>query len=132
MMPTDNTYGFWPNSGEIDIMEFVGNEANKFHYTAHFFYGAKGFGSTHEGLTATSDWHIFALEWKEDRLEWYCDGRLYGRYKNPETNWGDWPFDQRFYLILNFTFGGGWGAKDGFDANILPLDYLIDYVRIYQ
>jgi len=130
MLPTDNFYGYWPKSGEIDIMEFVGNEPYKLHYTAHFNTGAKGFSST--SYSSTTEWHVFAFEWHEDRMEWYCDGRIYGRYKNPNTTWEAWPFDQRFYLILNFAFGGGWGGRDGFDTNILPLDYLIDYVRVFN
>ena len=35
MLPTDNAYGGWPNSGEIDIMEHVGYDQNNVHFTLH-------------------------------------------------------------------------------------------------
>jgi hypothetical protein len=43
-----------------------------------------------------------------------------------------WPFNQRFYLILNFAFGGVWGGQGGYNVDLLPLDFLVDYVRVYQ
>ncbi len=131
MLPTDpKGHGSgWPESGEIDILEYYGNVPNKFWYTAHFYYGAKGYTST---STNATDWHVFALEWHEDKMEWYCDGRLYGRYKNPNTNWGYWPFDLPFYLLLNFAFGPSPAGYTTFDVTKLPLDYQIDYVRVFQ
>lgn len=129
MMPSENTYGYWPRSGEIDIMEYIGNTADKYNCATHFYSGDKGSNKSVENV---EDWHIIAFEWHEDRMEWYIDGRMYYRTLNPNTNWGDWPFDQPFYLILNFAFGGGWGGQDGFDVGILPTDYQVDYVRIFQ
>ena len=129
MMPAKSVYGYWPRSGEIDIMEYVGNDANKFNCATHFLNGDRGGNKVIDNV---DDWHIIALEWHEDRLEWYCDGRLFYRTKNPETNWGDWPFDIPFYFMLNYAYGGGWGGRDGYDVSILPNEYLIDYVRIYQ
>jgi beta-glucanase (GH16 family) len=130
MMPTDSYYGAWPKSGEIDIMEHIGNTPNIFHYTAHYQATSKGFTSTHQN--AVTDWHVFALEWKEGQMEWYCDNELWGRYKDLGNGWEYWPFDQRFYLILNLSFGGNWGGGSGFNVNLLPLDYQIDYVRVFQ
>lgn len=129
MMPAKSVYGYWPRSGEIDIMEYVGNDANKFNCATHFLNGDRGGNKVIDNV---DDWHIIALEWHEDRLEWYCDGRLFYRTKNPETDWGDWPFDIPFYFMLNYAYGGGWGGRDGYDVSILPNEYLIDYVRIYQ
>lgn len=136
MLSQDRKYNngiSWPDNGEIDILEYIGNEPNKFHCAMHR-YGANATskGNSTTTTTATTEWHIFSLEWYEDRMEWYVDNKLVFRFKNPNTNWGDWPFDQRFYLLLNFAFGGGWGGRDGFNADLLPLDYKIDYVRIFQ
>ena len=129
MMPSDNVYGYWPRSGEIDIMEYIGNDINKFYCATHYLNGDKG---SNKAVDNINDWHIIAFEWHEDRMEFYCDGRMFYRILNPDTNWGDWPFDQDFHLILNFAFGGGWGGEKGFDTSVLPLDYQIDYVRIFQ
>lgn len=35
MLPEYRVYGGWPRSGEIDIMETVGHDTNKFHGTVH-------------------------------------------------------------------------------------------------
>ena len=43
-----------------------------------------------------------------------------------------WPFNKKFYLILNLAYGGSWGGYDGVDDSKLPHQFLIDYVRVYQ
>ena len=42
MLPTDEVYGGWPRSGEIDIMEYLGHEPNRVFGTIH--YGHKSVG----------------------------------------------------------------------------------------
>ena len=44
----------------------------------------------------------------------------------------EWPFDQKFYLILNIAYGGNWGGKEGLDLESLPQNMAIDYVRVYE
>ncbi|MDR2474748.1 MAG: glycoside hydrolase family 16 protein [Bacteroidales bacterium] len=135
MLPTDKVYGDWPYSGEIDIMEYVGNLPEQFNCAAHFHDGEKktAVGSKLIDPTATSDWHVFGFEWHDGRLEWYVDGVMYFQSKRPSSATpSSWPFNQRFYLILNFAFGGVWGGQGGYNVDLLPLDFLIDWVRVYQ
>ncbi|MDR0682988.1 MAG: glycoside hydrolase family 16 protein [Dysgonamonadaceae bacterium] len=135
MMPTDNVYGYWPYSGEIDIMEYIGNEPYVLHCAAHFHDGEKktAVGGSTTTMTATSDWHVFALEWHDGQLQWYVDDKMIYRSNRPSgAAPSAWPFNQRFYLILNFAFGGVWGGQGGYNVDLLPLDFLIDYVRVYQ
>ncbi|WP_256011043.1 glycoside hydrolase family 16 protein [Desertivirga xinjiangensis] len=136
MMPSESTYGKWPKSGEIDIMEHVGYEPEKNHYAIHTeafnHVRNNGIGSNVFNLTP-ADFHIYALEWHEDRMEWYLDGRKRFVTKKPQNcTWENWPFDRPFYLILNLAFGGGWGGMKGIDTSLMPLEYAIDYVRVYQ
>ena len=77
MMPSDNVYGYWPRSGEIDIMEYIGNDINKFYCATHYLNGDKG---SNKAVDNINDWHIIAFEWHEDRMEFYCDGRMFYRY----------------------------------------------------
>lgn len=137
MMPIDNSYGEWPKSGEIDIMEHVGYEPNSIHYAVH----SESYNHTKDNQkrhtidcpTSYSEFHIYALEWHPDRIEWYLDGvKQYSVKKEKGAKWSAWPFDQPFYLILNSAFGGGWGGRNGVNTADLPQEYLIDYVRIYQ
>lgn len=136
MMPSDNSYGWWPKSGEIDIMEHVGYEPEKTHYAIHTeaFNHSKNNGIGSNIFNPNPDeFHVYAFEWHADRLEWFFDGRKRFESKRPQNStWENWPFDRPFYLILNFAFGGGWGGKKGIDISSMPLEYVIDYVRIYQ
>ena len=63
MLPTDNTYGGWPNSGEIDIMEHVGFDLNNVHFTLHAasFYGGNGKGGAKVIPDATDAFHKYIL-----------------------------------------------------------------------
>ncbi|MBB4035361.1 beta-glucanase (GH16 family) [Dysgonomonas hofstadii] len=136
MMPAESSYGRWPDSGEIDIMEHVGYEPESVHYAIHMKSNnhMKGNGFTSKVFSPTpNDFHIYSIEWHEDRLEWYLDGRKRFVINKPtESNWENWPYDQPFYLILNFAFGGGWGGQKGIDMEGMPLEYVIDYVRVFQ
>lgn len=135
LMPNDDKYGYWPNSGEIDIMEAVGFEPNKVYFTAHCVnqQGANNrYHSEYYLPTATTDYHVYSLEWTEDKLAWLVDNKLKFAVKKPSSNWKDWPYRFDFYLILNLAFGGSWGGQQGVDLTALPVTYKIDYVRVYQ
>jgi beta-glucanase (GH16 family) len=137
MMPEGDVYGYWPNSGEIDIMEHVGYDPNRIHYTLHCRKYNWNAGTNPRTLSVNcynvnTEFHIYALEWNEDRIEFYLDGALKYRVNKNNGTWEEWPFHLPFYLILNTGFGGGWGGREGVDLSGLPQDYVIDYVRIYQ
>jgi beta-glucanase (GH16 family) len=137
LMPVDAIYGSWPKSGEIDIMEHVGYEPERVNYAIHteaYNHTKKnGKGSNAFCLTCGSEFHVYALEWYEDRLEWHLDGKKRFIIHQPqEATWESWPFEHPFYLILNLAFGGGWGGTKGMDLEGLPQEFVIDYVRIFQ
>lgn len=80
---------------------------------------------------AGDQFHVFALEWYGDRLDFFLDGDKKYTFKKG-GGYDVWPFDHEFYIILNLAFGGTWGGTTGVDKNALPLEYLIDYIRVYQ
>lgn len=129
MLPSDNHYGYWPNSGEIDIMEHVGYDPLNYNCALHHRNGTKG---GKKQLLDSDDWHVIGFDWTEEKMEWLVDGKVYCRITNPRTNWGDWPYDKDFYLVLNLAFGGVWGGQQGVDTDALPLEFLVDYVRVFQ
>ena len=136
MMPTQSKYGGWPRGGEIDIMEYVGYEPNKLHFFLHTskYNHTKGTGrgTAVDIEKPYENFHVFAVEWSEERIDWFLDEKKVFTVENNESGWEAWPFDQKFYLILNFAFGGAWGASKGVDRDILPQEYRIDYVRVFQ
>ncbi len=126
----------WPLCGEIDILEHVGYMPDTLHFNVHTkkYNHVKG---THKGIkihlkSPEKDFHIYAVEWYKDRIEWYLDHRKVFSFANEGTGVEAWPFDQPQYVILNLAFGGAWGGQKGVDFRSLPQTLLIDYVRVYQ
>lgn len=136
MLPTKNSYGGWPHSGEIDIMEHVGYDPYRVHSTVHTgaYNHVKGtqVGKPYSLPTATTDFQIYTTEWDEEEIRSYVNGELYFTFKNEKTGPEAWPFDQPFHLILNLAIGGGWGGRKGVDNDLFPHVFEIDYVRVYQ
>jgi beta-glucanase (GH16 family) len=136
MMPTTSTYGGWPSSGEIDIMEHVGYDPNVIHASIHCdaYNHIKGTQktSTVKMPDVLNTYHVYALEWNADSMFASIDGARYFTFKNEKAGWQKWPFDQEFYIILNIAVGGNWGGAQGVDPNIWPQQMEIDYVKVYQ
>ncbi|MDB6035828.1 MAG: glycosyl hydrolase family protein [Verrucomicrobiales bacterium] len=128
MMPTDDAYGGWPSSGEMDIMELLGHQPNKVYGTIHYSANGnaqQGSSKTLASGTFADDFHVFAYEWEAGKQRWLIDDVEYFA-----TTRGQ-PFDKRFYLILNVAVGGGWpGNPDG--TTVFPNDMRVDYVRVYS
>lgn len=136
MLPEVFQYGNWPHSGEIDIMEHVGYDPGVIHGTVHTgaFNHIKGTqkGKQVQVSSFASEFHVYAVNWLEDRIEFYVDDALYHVFYNTGEGTEDWPFDHPFYLLLNVAVGGNWGGKEGVDSLVFPQRMEIDYVRVYQ
>lgn len=136
MMPSENTYGNWPRSGEIDIMEHVGHDPHKVFGTVHTGAYNHGIG-THKGgervqKDAENVFHVYKVEWTVDQIDFYVDDQAYFSFRNEQATSEEWPFDQKFYMILNLAIGGSWGGIKGVDDTIFPQRMEVDYVRVYQ
>jgi len=136
MLSTDWSYGGWPESGEIDIMEHVGYNPNVVHGSIHTLAYNHTIGTQKTATlpvpTATTDFHIYAIEWFEDHMDFYIDKNKYFTVTNENKGWQYWPFDKRFHLILNLAVGGNWGGAQGVEPADFPAQMEIDYVRIYK
>lgn len=138
MLPTDEKYGPWALSGEIDIMEMIGQEPSKVLGTLH--YGDTWPNNKHTGSnyqlpkgTFTEDFHTFAIEWEAGEIRWYVDDALY----QTQTKWDSKnaafpaPFDQAFHLVLNIAVGGNLPGPPNAETKF-PKQMRVDYVRVYQ
>ncbi|MBW8333767.1 MAG: family 16 glycosylhydrolase [Prolixibacteraceae bacterium] len=136
MLSSDNTYGGWPKSGEIDIMEHVGYDPDSVHSTVHTqkYNHTKGtqVGKAIAVKTATTQFHVYTTEWDENEIRSYVDGTLYFSFRKEDSGVDAWPFDQPFHLILNLAIGGGWGGKHGIDDSKFPHTFEVDYVRVFK
>lgn len=135
-----NTKG-WPGCGEIDIMEYLGHDTRTVYGTAHGpgYSGASGIGMSYKLLEGekdfSEDFHIFSIEWDEDEIEWYVDGKLYHVLSKDEVEdragSGSWVFDHEFFFIMNVAVGGYWpGYPD--ETTKFPQRMYVDYIRIYE
>ncbi len=136
MLPTDWKYGDWPTSGEIDIMEFVGYLPDSVFGTVHTGAYNHRIG-THKGKNTfrndlSDAFHVYTMEWNENEIKLFIDQELYFIFKNEKKGYQEWPFDQRFHLLMNVAVGGDWGGKMGIDESIFPQPLQVDYVRVYQ
>ncbi len=126
----------WPACGEIDIMENVGFDPDIIHANIH----TKAYNhvkKTNKGNKITiekpfEDFHIYAIEWFEDHLDFFVDDSLYFTFQNEKTGNDAWPFDKPQYLLINLAIGGSWGGQQGVDESIFPQKYYIDYVKVYK
>jgi beta-glucanase (GH16 family) len=135
MIPTDNAYGSWPKSGEIDILEQVGKDPQNVHISAHCetYNGANGTPktSTKNVPTATTDFHLYRLDWTPYALRGYVDNEKVFEYVNSNNGYSTWPYNKKFFLILNMAVGGSWGGPTVADAQF-PAQMQVDYVRVFS
>ncbi len=124
----------WPQCGEIDIMEYRGQEPNIIHGTLHgpgYSAGASitgSYGFSNDRFD--KDFHVFAVEWVEDYIDFYVDNVLYQRIR-PDDVTGEWVYDHPFYIILNVAVGGNYVGFPT-DDTPFPTTMLVDWVKVYQ
>jgi len=151
MLSTNELRGGWPQSGEIDIMEYLGQEPEKVFGTVHYGdpwpnnqYQGNDF-LLYGGATFADDFHVFAVEWEPGEIRWYVDDVLYSTKTagQIEAEGYDWPFDpidpdadppegvNQMHLLLNVAVGGNLpGSPDAMTP--FPNQVEIDWVRVYD
>ncbi|MFZ9011891.1 MAG: Ig-like domain-containing protein, partial [Anaerohalosphaeraceae bacterium] len=144
MMPTDEVYGGWAASGEIDIMETCNNTdyiGGTIHYGGNWPDNRYSGGNYSPGGMDFSDaFHVYTIEWDLDEIRWYVDDILYSTktsslwYSDSDPGNPRAPFDQEFYFILNVAVGGNYTGctSSGCISASFPQQMLVDYVRVYQ
>jgi beta-glucanase (GH16 family) len=126
----------WPQCGEIDIMEYRGQEPSIVHGSLHGPGYSGGAARTSRytlpgGQGFNDNWHLFSIEWDEKQIAWFIDGTRYLGVTPADLAGKSWVFDHPFFIILNVAVGGNFvGAPDG--STTFPQTMLVDYVRVYR
>jgi beta-glucanase (GH16 family) len=118
----------WPACGEIDIMEHRGSELNKIFGTLHYpgRSGGNADGTTTVISNASTEFHIYTVEWNASTIKIAVDNNVFFTYANTAAS----PFNQNFFLILNVAMGGNFGGA--VDPAFSSAALEIDYIRVYQ
>eukprot|EP00887_Chlorella_sp_A99_P003145 scaffold9.g3145.t1 len=147
MFPVDLTYGPWPASGEIDIMECINDMATAAAPHCVRLAALQDFKRyvPPNGKPFPSTLHTFAIDWTSSSITLSIDGKAMktvvaantGTGQAPAAGW--WtvatgtpksaPFDKPFYIILNLAVGGLWPGYPN-AATPSPSTMLVDYVRV--
>jgi beta-glucanase (GH16 family) len=124
----------WPQCGEIDIMEYRGQEPTKILGTVHGpgYSGGEGITKSYTLKNESFDagFHIFAIEWGTDYINFYVDDVLYNKITQKDVH-GVWVYDHPFFIIMNVAVGGSFVGSTN-DETIFPQTMLVDYVRVYK
>jgi beta-glucanase (GH16 family) len=125
----------WPESGELDIVEARGGDPLIVFGTAHG-PGYNGSEGTQIGNTIfatrplSEDYHVYAIEWTKNSVNWYFDNQLYHRLTPSSTSPNSYVFNREFFLILNLAMGGSFTGD--IDPNLKSARMYVDYIRYYQ
>lgn len=138
MLPSDEQYGGWASSGEIDILEYKGHETNKLYASLHFgepWPKNKFTTGTYvlpKGNFA-QEFHTFSLDWRREKMVWLLDDKPIQTLTEWESAGGPYPapFDQPFHLLINLAVGGGFVGSPN-DATVFPQKLEVDFVRVYK
>ena len=103
----------WPNCGEVDIMENIGQEPNKVHGSVHVA-GRSGeaciSGSVTSNVPFSNEFHVFALDWNQHEISWSVDSLVFKTLCPSDVPEARWLFERphAFFIILNLAVGGNW------------------------
>ncbi len=123
--------GTWPASGEIDIMEQIGNPSNKVYATLHWEEPLNTHASYGTSTTINNplEFHIYWAEWDSTSIKMGVDGTQYFIMNITEPAKSE--FHQPFYIIINLAIGGNWpGYPDS--STVFPQYLYFDWIRVYQ
>ncbi|UCE94064.1 MAG: family 16 glycosylhydrolase [Flavobacteriaceae bacterium] len=132
MLGADYETNIWPGCGEIDIMEYVGNEPGKIRSSLH---SPSSFGATENTEEVdiedeNDEFHLYSMTWTSNQISFYLDGERFYTYYPFQKDNRSWPFNNDQFLILNIAMGGNLGGN--IDAGFDQSEMVIDYVKVYQ
>lgn len=140
MLGADIDENPWPGAGEIDIMEYRGQNPTVLIGSVHG-PGYNGGDAISKEYTLENDrfdtgFHIFGIEWGPDFVNFYVDDVLYNQITpedvNEETDGeGVWVFDKPFYILMNLAVGGTFVGSPNAETEF-PQTMIVDYVRVYK
>jgi len=145
----DPAHGAWPaiwmlseknvypdqHNGEMDIMERLNHDDFAYqtthnHWTINLKQEKPRKYNT--GKIDPKGFNVYSVSWYPEKLVYAINGIEVNTYpKVPGAGTYQWPFDQPFYLFLDQQMEGSWPGKIT-NPEELPIDMIVDWVRLYQ
>jgi beta-glucanase (GH16 family) len=126
----------WPASGEIDMMEVLGNDPSQVMGSLHtpLVEGSTNAASCTTAYEApqqlSSGFHVYGMDWTPGRIQMSIDGQPYATYTPADASCGTWVFDKPISLMLTLAVGGNWpGAPN--QSTPFPAKMLVDWIRYW-
>ncbi len=134
MLGADIDENPWPGAGEIDIMEYRGQNPTLLIGSVHGpgYSGGEAISKEYNLVNDRFDtgFHIFGIEWGPEYVNFYVDDVLYNQI-TPEDVTGTWVFNKPFYILMNLAVGGTFVGSPNEETEF-PQTMLVDYVRVYK
>lgn len=134
MLGADIDENQWPGAGEIDIMEYRGQNPTVLIGSVHGPGYSAGNAISKEYRLQNdrfdTSYHIFGIEWSPEAINFYVDDVLYNQI-TPEDVTGEWVFNKPFFLLMNVAVGGNFVGPPNAETQF-PQTMLVDYVRVYE
>lgn len=132
----------WPRGGEIDIMEYRGNEPYITTGALHYWVAGcesdpvscREYQTSYlktDGPKLSEEFHIYALEWEGEKLRWFLNDEEFMSINLSDLETDYEPFSTPFYIILNLAVGGDFLPNPD-ETTPFPADLVVDYVKVYQ
>lgn len=135
-LPSSQLYGTWPRSGEIDLLEHVGHDQGRLHFSVHTESFNHMINTQKTNSVVVDDcsdrFMLYTLEWEPHLIQCFIDGETVFQFANEGKGVEDWPFDQEFHILVNVAVGGNWGGQKGVDDSIFPATLLVENVKVFE
>ena len=131
----------WPACGELDIMEYAGNNPGRTTSAVHYgnISGDHEYkaGRIETDTVLSDSYHTYGMLWLPNEVTFFFDGKVVTTVKKSDTGLTYWPFGSnskgvppKMYIIFNLAMGGNYGGS--IDGALKKATFNIDYVRYYS
>ena len=131
----------WPECGELDIVEYAGNNPNvstgAFHYKNAQGNHDYKMGALNSGVNLSQAYHTYGMLWLPTEITLFIDDRQVAKVTKSDTGLNYWPFgpnaagvNPKMYIIFNLAMGGSYGG--GIANGLNKAQFSIDYFRYYS
>ena len=142
MLPTEEKYGAWPDSGSINVVRQNGDEAGTIYSALNSQAENRNNERLSCGLTLTSvfnpkchstvlndvtTFRVYSMLWTETLVEIYIDGVTIASFPRVTQTTASWPFIENFYPDISLVVLG----TDA-DTTVMPYSLEVNYIKFYQ